>query len=285
MLARNHLLCPYADCIAYKRTGSQRIRVLLDEERNVELQQSSWQAPRKTKLNYKYELWEKPSNCPFCGRPVGVVIDEIHKGRNISIRLPTKPLLPIKVTRATKILSAPREKAFGRDEIMSWSSKYDEDYPWWNIEEKELGNKIRRTQKLTKTDLERIVEWKFKTFPGRKSRILKLISKNTEEEIMWLSSKALRFDSDSDLFKMETLCRLKGVGPALASTILTFYDPAHYGVFDIHVCREFFGKIQVAPPTIMTYLNVLEKLRMIAKQYSLEVRAVEKAFFKRNLDQ
>jgi endonuclease III len=133
--------------------------------------------------------------------------------------------------------------------------------------------------------LERIVEWKFKTFPGRKIRILNLISENTEEEIMCVSSKALRSDSDSDLFKMETLCKLKGVGPALASTILTFHDPAHYGVFDIHVCREFFGKTQIVPPTIATYLNVLEKLRMMAKQYGLEVRSVEKAFFKRNLDQ
>jgi hypothetical protein len=284
MLARNHLLCPYADCIANKRTGSQRIRVLLDEERNVELQQSSWKAPAKTKLSYKYQLWEKPSKCPFCGRPVEVVIDEIHKGRNINIRLPTKPLLQSKETRVTKNQSSPQEKTLSREEILSWNSKYDEDYPWWNIEEKELGNKIRGTQKLTKTDLVRIVEWKFKTFPGRKSRILKLISRNTEEDIELISSKALKVDSDSDLFKMETLCRLKGVGPALASTILTFYDPTHYGVFDIHVCQEFFGKIQIVPPTITTYLNILEKLRRIAKQCDLEVRAVEKAFFKRNID-
>jgi len=262
--------------------------VQVDEERNIKLQQSSWKPPRKTKLKYKYELWEKPSICPFCDRPVEVVIDETHNGRNINIRLPrgaiAKPLFPKKVTQATKTQTNFIEETFGKQEILSWSRRYDEDHPWWNQEEKEVGNKIRRTKKLTKTDLEKIVEWKFKTFPARKRRILKLISQNTEEEIAGISGKALGIDSDTDLFKTETLCRLQGVGPALASTILTFYNPVDYGIFDIHVCREFFGKEHV-PTTTATYMVVLEKLRRIAKQLGLEVRTVEKALFKKNLDE
>jgi len=263
--------------------------VLVDEERNIELQQSSWKPPCKTKLKYKHELWEKPSICPFCDRPVEVVIDETHNGRNINIRLPrgaiVEPLFPKIKTHATKTPPDSSEETIDKQEILSWSRRYDEDHPWWNQEEKELGIKIRRTKKLTKNDLKRIVEWKFKTFPARKTRISKLISQNTEEEVAGISSKALGIDSDSDLFKMETLCRLEGVGPALASTILTFYNPADYGIFDIHVCREFFGETQIAPPTTATYLLVLEKLRLIAKQYGLQVRTVEKALFKKNLDE
>ena len=67
--------------------SAKRIQVAIDEERNVKLSQSEKGTPVKTKLGYKYKKWEKDSNCPFCYRPVTVVIDETHNGRNIYLKI------------------------------------------------------------------------------------------------------------------------------------------------------------------------------------------------------
>ena len=40
VLIRNHLLCPYQDCIAHKRENTPRIKVLIDEKRNVSVYKS-----------------------------------------------------------------------------------------------------------------------------------------------------------------------------------------------------------------------------------------------------
>ena len=76
-----------------------------------------------------------------------------------------------------------------------------------------------------------------------------------------------------------------GVGPALASTILTFLNPKDYGVFDIHVWREIFGKESTGLFTAPNYLKALREMRRIASKNDLDVRVVEKALFKKNYDE
>jgi hypothetical protein len=67
--------------------------------------------------------------------------------------------------------------------------------------------------------------------------------------------------------------------------VLTFYDPKNYGVFDIHVWREFFGK---EPKGLFStsnyYIKLLAELRTIAKKYDLNARTVEKAYFTKNYE-
>ena len=75
------------------------------------------------------------------------------------------------------------------------------------------------------------------------------------------------------------------VGPAVASTILTFYNPKEYGVFDIHIWRELFGKEPKNLFTTENYLKLLAELRGLANKYGLDTRIVEKAFFKKNIDE
>lgn len=168
-------------------------------------------------------------------------------------------------------------------EILFWSKKYDTDHPWWVQEEKRLGDKFRRIKTLTKDDLVQVVKWKFNKLPGRLKRVSKLVAKNDDEIIEHTCRQVFRFNSD--LYRIRSLDNLHGVGPALASTILTFYDPKNYGVHDIHVWREFFGK---EPSTLFIgsrcYLRLLAELRKLANRYDLEARTVEKAHFKRNLD-
>jgi hypothetical protein len=67
------------------------------------------------------------------------------------------------------------------------------------------------------------------------------------------------------------------IGPAVASTILTFSDPKNYGVFDFHVWQEVFNE-KLKGYTVKNYIKLLYKLREIANKYDVEVRTVEKAF-------
>jgi len=172
-----------------------------------------------------------------------------------------------------------------KDEILNWSKKYDVEYPWWTQKEKELGDKLRRSKELTKDDLVEVVEWKFKDLPRRKARILGLIAKNDDTEIRRISRHIFGLSSKDDSYKVNSLCILYGVGPAVASTILTFYNPKTYGVFDIHIWRELFGKEPEDLFTTENYLKLLAELRRIANKYGLDTRTVEKAFFKKNVDE
>ena len=87
MLVRTHLLCPYNDCEAHLRSNPYRIQVIVDVNRNVILQKP--QKIRGKKLDYKNEKWVRNGSCPYCTKPVEVVIDETHQGRNVNIRLPS----------------------------------------------------------------------------------------------------------------------------------------------------------------------------------------------------
>lgn len=87
-LIRNHLVCPYSDCIAHERGNMLKIKVSIDEERNVLLRKSkSTVRTKRTRLPYLYEKWVRLKECPYCNKPVEVVIDETHTGRNIYLRI------------------------------------------------------------------------------------------------------------------------------------------------------------------------------------------------------
>ncbi len=172
-----------------------------------------------------------------------------------------------------------------KDEILRWNQKYDKENPWWNEKENELGDKFRKTKTLTKTDLRQCVEWKFNKLVGRKKRVLKFIENNDDEVIRKVGTQVFNLTPRDDIIRIRQLDALQGVGPAMASVILTFYDPKNYGVHDIHVWREFFGP---EPSHIFTgtscYLKLLAELRRIANRFNLPVRTVEKAYFLKNYE-
>ena len=169
-----------------------------------------------------------------------------------------------------------------RNEILNWNAKYDKEYPEWTLKEKELGDKFRKTKTITRADLIEVVWWKFEWLKGRRERVLKLLENNTDSEIS-ACSQVFNLTPNEDSFRIGLLDNLHGVGPALASVVLTFYDPKNYGVFDIHVWREFFGK---EPKDLFAtnkhYLKLLTELRTIANTHNLNARIVEKAYFTKN---
>jgi len=88
LLIRTHLLCPYFDCIAHSRKNIPRIQAVVDEERRVRLRKPISTEITRTRLPYLHKHWVRPEKCPYCKKPVEVVIDETHIGRHIYLRIP-----------------------------------------------------------------------------------------------------------------------------------------------------------------------------------------------------
>lgn len=173
-----------------------------------------------------------------------------------------------------------------KKEILRWSKKYDKDQGWWVQIENELGAKFRKEKVLTRDDLIQIVEWKFNdSSEDKKKRIIDAVSKNDETLIERISSQIFSIPSDEDAYRVNSLTMLNGVSPVLASIILTFFDPKRYGIFDINVWRALLGN---EPPNLFTaqnYLKLLAAIRKTATKNNLDARTVEKAFYKKHLDE
>lgn len=171
-----------------------------------------------------------------------------------------------------------------REEIVRWSRLFDENQSPSDLQtENDVGSRLRETRELSKTDLLRMVGWKFGSLPGRKGLILSRVGSVGEQEISESFRRAL--DADREKTRISELLKLPGIGPAMASVILTFYDPKKYAVLDIHVWRELFGK---EPQSLFQgpkcLLRFLRKVRVIAEMHGLDARTVEKALFQRSCE-
>jgi len=175
-----------------------------------------------------------------------------------------------------------------KEQILELCKKYDREEDQWNSSlEKQLGNKFRISKEMSKEDLIEVVKWKFATNPHRLKRELNLIEKLDDIAIRQFSK--LAFDTDNEVTRITYLRKIKGIGLAVASAILTFFDPKNYGVFDIHIYDELFDTNPKTRPKDISqnpglYIKLLEKLRQTASKYNLDVRTVEKALFKKNYD-
>jgi len=171
-----------------------------------------------------------------------------------------------------------------KPEILEWAKKYDREYPWWVKRETEVGNRLRANEELSKTDLIEIIEWKFKDLKGRRTRVTKYAKETDDAVLRKVSKLVFDLNKNCDKYKLKLLCIFDGIGVAIASVILTFYDPQNYGVFDIHVWRELFGKEPKNLFTTENCLRLFSELRNMSKEYNVPVRTIEKALFKRNYD-
>lgn len=173
--------------------------------------------------------------------------------------------------------------------ILQLCNKYNTEEDQWNSGlEADLGRKFRSDKEITKADLIQVVKWKFATNKHRLKRELNLIENVSDNDVMDISR--LAFNAEDDFSRIRCLMQIKGVGNAVASTILTFYDPKNYGVFDIHMYDELFNTNPKTRPKDISsnpkhYIKLLEELRTIAKKHNLDVRIVEKALFKKNYDE
>ena len=172
-----------------------------------------------------------------------------------------------------------------KPEYLTWSRKYDKSYGWQAQRERELGAKFRKQKGLTVADLVQVVEWKFKEDPEKKTRLLELVARNTEEKVNRISSQAFNLPEGDDNYKISCLTTLEGVSPVVASVILTFFDPRLYGIFDTRVWKGLLGN---PPPGLFTpqnYIKLLIAMRKTAAKHNLDARIIDKALFKKSLDE
>lgn len=173
-----------------------------------------------------------------------------------------------------------------RNTIIFYRDKYDrEEDQYTRGDEKDLRDRLRQNNHLTKEDLMQIIKWKFQgRLAGRQKRFLRMIEDANDPFIRNVSK--LAFEAADDETRIKLFCVIKGIGTALTSVILAFYDPDNYGIMDIHSWRELFGK---EPNDLFSshryLLRFLNKLREISKEVDLHCRDIEKALFKKNLDE
>jgi endonuclease III len=154
---------------------------------------------------------------------------------------------------------------------------------WWIQQEKEIGDRLRETKKLSRDELNKIIEWKFESNPLVKTVQLNRMKKINQQLLEKVSNEVFNLDVNQDMKRIALLCGFNGIGPAVASVILAFYDPENYCVVDFHVFQELFG----FRPKFLTpekYVRLLGKLREEAKKYNLRTRDVEKAYFMKNCE-
>lgn len=173
-----------------------------------------------------------------------------------------------------------------KQEVLYWSKKCDEEFLLSIEKEKSIGARLRQNNELTKADLIEIMKWKFEGDARRTTRELNLVADVDEQVLRNVSSVVFSLTMSQETYRIKLLDALDhGIGVAVASTILTFFDPDNYGVFDFHVWQEMFGEKLNGRYTTSNYGKLLSKLRQVAEEFNLKVRTVEKAFFKKDYDQ
>jgi hypothetical protein len=174
--------------------------------------------------------------------------------------------------------------ALDKADFLLWSRKYDKAFGWQAQRERELGAKFRKNKTMSRADLAAVVEWKFKDEPDKKARTLELIERNSEEAVSRVSSQVFNLPTDDDMYRMNCLTTLEGVSPVLASVILAFFNPKIYGVFEVHVWKRLLGNAPANLLTAANYRMFLQALRRTAGKHNLDARVVDKALFKKSLD-
>jgi hypothetical protein len=171
-----------------------------------------------------------------------------------------------------------------RKEVIFWRDKYDTEEDLYNKgTEEKLRAKFKEKSHLTKGDLEEIIGWKFQgRLLGR--RKINLVRLRGVEEGVIRKVTALAFEMPTDKLKLKLLTGIDGVGISVASVILTFYDPDNYGVLDFHVWHGLYGSDKKVF-TEQECLKYFRDLRTWAREVGLPCRDVEKAIFKKDIDQ
>ncbi|MCJ7634670.1 hypothetical protein MUP77_20055 [Candidatus Bathyarchaeota archaeon] len=170
-----------------------------------------------------------------------------------------------------------------KKDVLDWVEKHDKKNFLWTQQEKEIGDRLRATKKLSKDDLKKIIEWKFESNALVKTVQLNRMKKIGEQHLEKISNEVFNLHVNQDLKRIMLLCGFNGIGPAVASVILTFYDPQNYCVVDFHVYQEVFGfRPKYLTPEL--YIRLLGKFREEARKHGLNVRDIEKAYFMKNCE-
>jgi len=141
-----------------------------------------------------------------------------------------------------------------------------------------IGREIRQgTRSWTKPDLKNIARWK------RMRRLIPRIENAPDID----ERLEHAFKIQDEQARIEALCRIPGIGPVLASAILTFTSPETYGLLDCHAWNalRFIGfhlpkkNVSSGTFTILELLQFLRIVRELAREKTTTPSEVHKALY------
>ncbi|TPX59016.1 hypothetical protein SpCBS45565_g07836 [Spizellomyces sp. 'palustris'] len=130
----------------------------------------------------------------------------------------------------------------------------------WN----DLHKAIVERGSLTRDELVKVMEWKLSRGKFRPT-LLAQVSSNPSDVVIEASQKGFSLVKESDesiLAALKELAKLKGVGPATASALLSAYNPSIPFMSD-EALSLYSAKLQY---TVPAYKNLLAKLRAQAAE-------------------
>lgn len=130
----------------------------------------------------------------------------------------------------------------------------------------ELGKSIRQRDPhhMLRDELIKLMEWKL-TRGKFRPRLKQMVAENKEEEVAEITKGAFQCIGNMKQ-AIEKLCKLRAVGPATASAILTAYDPESYAFMaDEAVSAILPGKIEY---TLKYYLKYMDEVLKTSKSLS-----------------
>ncbi len=163
--------------------------------------------------------------------------------------------------------------------IWKWSRVYDRVFQGSEDETEEKAirawlSTLPKPKYLDKEHFVRLGRWKTK----RQTSNYKKNDAQIVQEVTRLAYHA----SDS-LVKLDTLRQLRGVGVAVAATILHFLHPDLYPIFDYHartaLKEEGLWQRQIKDASPQAWLEYVDTMRKLASSTDATLREVDKALF------
>jgi hypothetical protein len=145
-----------------------------------------------------------------------------------------------------------------------------------------IGEDIRRRGYLGPHELFYIVAWKLpRSARGNMGSKWGKIGRIEIEDLKKITSEAFKLaDQDRIEEAVEKLRKLPEVGVAVASAILTFYNPNKYGVIDIYAWKALYNEQRKSGDfKPEEYVRYLKDIREIAAKCNMTPRQVDLALW------
>lgn len=124
-----------------------------------------------------------------------------------------------------------------------------------------LSTKLQDEPSISKEDLIKIIQWKFAK--GKPRQYMKYIKSNTDEEVKDCSNKAFQEADKGDVdAAISEMTKVKGVGAAGASAILSLYRPDLFCFMDDEVIESLYNGKRAYTKAI--YMQVNEECTKLA---------------------
>jgi hypothetical protein len=144
---------------------------------------------------------------------------------------------------------------------------------WWRTD---FGPIMKRQGHVTKEQLVRLMEWKLSHGKMRFS-LMKGVQGNSADSVLSCSTQALKIaEKGSVKDAVNVFCKLRYVGPATASGILSAYDPSKFCMMSDEPLEAIMGDRKY---TLKYYLEYNEAMLAVAAKLSMRVEEAEMACY------